>query len=121
MKTSREAKKKKPAWVLQLYVADTTPRSLLAAANLRSLCEQYLQEGYQIRIIDIMKEPVLALRNDVIATPTLIRVLPAPRKKMIGSLSNAQAVLRGLDLRRAIPGRPRSTQPIAFVQEAGAA
>ncbi len=122
MRTVKRVKKRKPAWELHLYIADTTPRSLLAMANLQSLCEQYLQQGYNVRIIDIIKDPAAAIRDDILATPTLVRVQPTPQKTVIGSLADAQRVLRGLDLCR--PGAhndPRSPKPVVAMQEVGAA
>jgi circadian clock protein KaiB len=83
---------------LRLYVAGQTPKSMAAIANIRSLCEQYLPGRYNIDIIDLMKDPALAQRHQIIAVPTLVRELPEPIRRIIGDLSNTQRVLMGLDL-----------------------
>jgi circadian clock protein KaiB len=84
---------------LRLYVAGQTPKSITAAANLRKICEQYLDGRYNIEVIDLMKNPALAQRHQIIAIPTLIRQLPEPLKRIIGDLSNTEKVLVGLDIR----------------------
>ncbi len=98
MRSLKKHSKKQPKWELHLYVANTTPRSLLAMANLDVLCAQYLQQGYNVRIVDIVKDPAVAVRANVLAVPTLVRVSPGPQRRVIGSLSDTQSVLRGLDL-----------------------
>jgi len=85
--------------VLRLYVAGQTPKSLLAIANLREICETYLQGRYEIEIIDLLENPQLAQGDQILALPTLVRRLPEPIKKIIGDLSNTERVLVGLDLR----------------------
>ncbi|MGJ5095880.1 circadian clock KaiB family protein [Bradyrhizobium oligotrophicum] len=83
---------------LRLYVAGQTPRSLAALANLKKLCETHLPGRYTIEVIDLMKDPALAQRDQIVAIPTLIRQLPEPLKRIIGDLSNAEKVLVGLDI-----------------------
>ena len=83
---------------LRLYVAGQTPKSMAAISNIRILCEQYLPGRYTIDIIDLMKDPALAQRHQIVAIPTLIRELPEPIRRIIGDLSNTQRVLMGLDL-----------------------
>lgn len=97
-KKARVAKTKAPVWELHLYVADHTPRSVLASENLQSFCEQYLAGRHHVTIIDIVKEPALAREHEILATPTLIRVLPGPEKTVIGSLSDTERVLRALEV-----------------------
>ncbi len=94
----RRKRPAKPRWELRLYVADTTPRSVLAQANLRSFCEKDLRGNCRIAVIDIVCEPEQARKNEILATPTLVRVLPQPKKVLIGSLSDAQRVIRALEL-----------------------
>lgn len=84
---------------LRLYVAGQTPKSIAAIANLKKICEQHLAGRYDIEIIDLMKDPVLAVRHQIVAIPTLIRQLPEPLKRIIGDLSNTEKVLVGLDIR----------------------
>lgn len=95
---SPTSKRKGPLWELRLYIADSSPRSLLATGNLRSLCEQYLQGQYRLTIIDIIKAPAVARRDEILATPTLVRMLPGPQKTVIGSLTDAASVVRALEL-----------------------
>jgi len=83
---------------LRLYVAGQTPKSIAAIANLRKLCETHLQGRYNIDIIDLMRDPSLAQRDQIVAIPTLIKQLPEPIKRIIGDLSNTEKVLIGLDI-----------------------
>ncbi len=84
---------------LRLYVAGQTPKSIAAIANLKKICDKHLPGRYEIEIIDLMKDPALAMRHQIVAIPTLIRQLPEPLKRIIGDLSNAEKVLVGLDIR----------------------
>jgi len=84
---------------LRLYVAGQTPKSIAAIANLKKICEQHLTGRYEIEIIDLMRNPALAQRHQIVAIPTLIRQLPEPLKRIIGDLSNHDKVLVGLDIR----------------------
>ena len=84
---------------LRLYVAGQTPKSVLALANLRLICEEHLHGRYAIEVIDLMENPQLAQGDQILALPTLVRRLPEPVKKIIGDLSNTERVLVGLDLR----------------------
>jgi circadian clock protein KaiB len=83
---------------LRLYVAGQTPRSIAAIANLKKICDAHLSGRYDITIIDLMKDPALAQRDQIVAIPTLIRHLPEPLKRIIGDLSNVEKVLVGLDI-----------------------
>jgi circadian clock protein KaiB len=83
---------------LRLYVAGQTPKSVAAIANLKKLCETHLPGRYTIEVIDLMKDPALAQRHQIVAIPTLIRQLPEPLKRIIGDLSNEEKVLVGLDI-----------------------
>ena len=87
------------AYQLRLYVAGTTPKSVLALKNLKQICEDHLQGRYEIEIIDLLENPQLAQGDQILALPTLVRRLPEPIKKIIGDLSNEERVLVGLDLR----------------------
>jgi circadian clock protein KaiB len=87
------------AYVLRLYVAGQTPKSVLAIANLREIGETHLQGRYEIEIIDLLENPQLAQGDQILAVPTLVRRLPKPIKRIIGDLSNTERVLVGLDLR----------------------
>jgi circadian clock protein KaiB len=87
-------------FLLRLYVAGQTPKSIRAFENLKRLCED-LAGRYQIEIIDLLQNPQLARGDQILAVPTLVRRLPPPIKKIIGDLSNRERILVGLDLRPA--------------------
>jgi circadian clock protein KaiB len=89
-------------WQLKLYVMDRSPKSVAALANLRSICEGYLKGRYRITVIDLLKKPQLARGDQILAVPTVVRLLPAPVRTIIGSLSDTDQVLVGLDLRVAV-------------------
>ena len=85
-------------WVLRLYVAGQTPKSINAFKNLKAICEDKLNGTYQIEVIDLLVNPQLAGDDQIFATPTLVRKLPIPVRKIIGDLSDTERVLVGLDL-----------------------
>jgi circadian clock protein KaiB len=87
------------AYRLRLYVAGQTPKSVMAFRNLKQICEEHLQGRYEIEIIDLLENAQLAVGDQILAVPTLVRRLPEPIKKIIGDLSNTERVLVGLDLR----------------------
>jgi len=88
-------------YLLRLYVAGQTRKSLAAFANLKKICEEHLQGRYKIEIIDLLEKPQLAKGDQILAIPTLVRQLPPPLKKLIGDLSDTEKVLVGLDIRPA--------------------
>jgi circadian clock protein KaiB len=85
-------------WNLRLYVAGQTPKSIIALANLKRICDEHMDGQYEIEVIDLMENPQLARRDQIVAIPTLVRELPSPLKRIIGDLSNTQRVLVGLDV-----------------------
>ena len=103
---SKEMKKAKTdppeeMWNLRLYVAGQTQKSITAFANLKKICEEHLAGKYRIEVVDLLKNPLLAKGDQIIAIPTLVRKLPEPIKKIIGDLANTERVLVGLDIRSA--------------------
>ncbi len=86
-------------YVLRLYITGVTPRSTLAIQNIRTICEEHLKGRYELEVIDIYQQPTLAAGEQIIAAPTLIKVLPEPLRRFIGDLSRAEKILFGLDLR----------------------
>jgi circadian clock protein KaiB len=80
---------------------DETPKSVAALSNLKTICEIHLKGRYRITVIDLMKQPHLAKGDQILATPTVVRMLPKPARTIIGNLSNAEQVLIGMDLRPA--------------------
>lgn len=94
-----------PRHVLRLFVAGTTIRSQQAIKNLRHICAEQLEGEVDLEVIDIYQQPELAAQHQIIAAPTLLRLLPLPVRRIIGDLSQTQKVLEGLDL---IAARPRT-------------
>jgi circadian clock protein KaiB len=92
-------RKKDAKYVLKLYVAGVTQKSSVAIRSITAICEQYLADRYSLEIIDIYKNPTLAKGEQIIAVPTLIKLLPAPLRKLIGDMADRHKVLVGLNLR----------------------
>jgi circadian clock protein KaiB len=86
-------------WQLRLYVMDETPKSVAAFNNLKGICESHLKGRYRIQVVDLLKQPQLARGDQILATPTVVRRLPTPMRTVIGTLSDIDNVLVGLDLR----------------------
>jgi len=105
----KPTRKKKPVkkvpdkeiWILKLYVAGQTPKSIAAFANLNKICDEHLAGKYRIEIVDLLKNPKLAKGDQIVAIPTLVRHLPPPVKKIIGDLANTERVLVGLNIKPA--------------------
>jgi circadian clock protein KaiB len=105
----RENMAKKPAepsarldelpYVLRLYVAGVTPRSVQAIETIKRLCEVHLGGRYELEVVDIHQQPALARDDQIVAVPTLLRKLPSPLRTLIGDMSDEERVLSGLDLR----------------------
>jgi circadian clock protein KaiB len=87
-------------YVLRLYVTGMTPRSTRAIKNLQAICDEYLDGRYELDVIDIYQQPVLAKGEQIVAAPTLIRKLPLPIRRLVGDMSVRERVLVGLDLVR---------------------
>ena len=87
-----------PEYVLRLFVSGLTSRSQRAIANLKSICERHLAGRYRIEVVDLHQSPGLAHDEQIIATPTLLRVQPLPQRRVIGDLSQVDKVLHGLDI-----------------------
>lgn len=83
-------------YVLRLCISGMTPRSRKAILNLKDLCETHLQGQYQLEIIDIYQQPELAAKHQILATPTLVKTLPPPVRRLIGDLSDTTKALRRL-------------------------
>jgi circadian clock protein KaiB len=86
-------------YILRLYVTGMTSRSSRAVSNLRAICDDCLEGRYDLEVIDIYQQPVLAKGEQIIAAPTLIRRFPLPMRRIIGDMSNRRRVMAGLDLR----------------------
>lgn len=85
-------------YTLKLYVTGNTPRTERAIQNLRRICDEMLAGQYRMVVIDVLERPQLAENERILATPTLVKQLPPPLRRIIGDLSDVEKVLLGLDL-----------------------
>jgi len=86
-------------YVLRLYVAGMSPKSMQAIANIKRICEEHLPGKYKLEIIDIYQYPIFAKDGQIVAAPTLVKELPPPLRRLIGSMENTERVLLGMDLK----------------------
>ena len=93
----KDTKEKK--YLLRLYVAGATPTSTQAIMNIKQICEEHLKGRYDLDVIDIYQQPTLAKGEQIIAAPTLIKKLPLPLRRFIGSMADMERILVGLDLK----------------------
>jgi circadian clock protein KaiB len=98
---------KGPPYVLRLFITGTTSRSSRAIANLRRVCEERLHGEYDLEVVDIYQHPAAAQEHQILAAPTLVKMLPLPLRRIIGDLANEERVLAGLGL------SPKETTAIA--------
>lgn len=87
-----------PHYHLRLFVSGSTPRSIRAIQNIKALCEQQLGGRYDLEVIDLYQHPERAKPEQIVVTPTLVKTLPAPLRKIIGDLSDTERVLVGIDV-----------------------
>lgn len=85
-------------YLLRLFVTGASSRTSTAIANLQRICEQELQGQYDLEIIDVLEYPDVAEDEKILATPTLIKSLPPPLRRVIGDLSDKEKVLLGLEV-----------------------
>jgi circadian clock protein KaiB len=83
---------------LRLFVTGSTPRSVRAIANMRKICEENLSGRYDLEVVDVYENPDATRELQIIATPTLVKILPEPLRRIIGDLSDKEKVLAGLNL-----------------------
>ena len=93
----KETEEKK--YLLRLYVAGATPKSTQAIMNIKKICEEHLKGRYDLEVIDIYQQPTLAKGEQIIAAPTLVKRLPPPLRRFIGSMADMERILVGLDLK----------------------
>ncbi len=90
--------------ILKLYVSGMTSKSMEAIKNLKLLCDEHLKGGFELEIIDIYKNPKLALENQIVFSPSLQKKLPLPQKTLVGTLSDTKKVLSALGVTFEIVG-----------------
>jgi circadian clock protein KaiB len=88
-----------PHYMLRLYVAGLTPRSTASIQSVKKICEDCLKGRYDLEVIDIYREPMLAKGEQIFAVPTLIKKLPLPLRRLIGDMTDSKKILIGLGLR----------------------
>jgi circadian clock protein KaiB len=98
-KSGKTSESNPEKYFLELYVTGMTPRSLVAIENVKNVCREYLGNRCKLEIIDIYRQPAMAKAEQIIASPTLIKKLPLPVRRLIGDMSVIDRVLSGLDLR----------------------
>jgi len=86
------------AYLFRIYLAGGSPNSVRALANLYAICRKHFPTSHRIEIIDILQEPLRALAESILVTPTVVKVTPAPEQVIIGNLSDEEEVLRALGL-----------------------
>lgn len=91
-------KRKREVFKFRLFVAGDTPNSALALSNLHALCRTHLPDAFEIEVVDVFREPKRALAEGVFLTPTLIRLVPPPVVRIVGTLSHLRTVLQALGL-----------------------
>lgn len=89
----------RPLYVFTLYISGMNMYSISALKNLKNLCDEYLSDQYEIKVIDLLTNPEKAAERDIIAVPTLVKELPLPVSRMIGDLSHKDQVLIKLDIK----------------------
>ena len=85
-------------YLFRLFVTGILPNSVRAVANTKAICEEYLNDRYELEIIDIYQQPALAIAEGIIAIPMLVKRFPLPEERVIGDLSNIEEVLKGLHI-----------------------
>lgn len=92
-----------PIFKFCLYVAGDALNSAQALANLGALCRTHLSDRHQIEVVDVFREPQRALADGIFMTPTLVKLGPPPMRRIIGTLSQVQAVLQACGLASSVP------------------
>ena len=92
-----------PGLSLRLFVAGNSPDSALAVANLEALFPKGGSTPTRIEIVDVQREPARAARDQIVVTPTLLKLSPSPSLRILGNLKNRQALLRLLGVEQTRP------------------
>jgi len=84
--------------VMRLYVVNSAPNSLLAVANLAAICQEFLKDNFRLEIVDVIEQPLRALADGILVTPSLTKLSPSPAAKIVGNLSDKSSVMRALGI-----------------------
>ncbi|HVO68226.1 MAG TPA: circadian clock KaiB family protein [Syntrophales bacterium] len=90
----------KNPWLLTLYVKNYTPRSINAISNIKKICKEQVPGKYRLKVIDIVKNPAIAKKDQIVATPVLIRQSPSPLVKIVGDMIDTDRILAYLNLKQ---------------------
>ena len=85
--------------VLRLYVTGSSLRSVRAISNIRKICDEHLKGCHDLEVVDISQHPLLAKSEQILAAPTLVKILPLPSRRFVGDMSQSERILQGLGLR----------------------
>lgn len=83
---------------LRLFVTGVTPNSTRAIVNTKEFCETYLKGRYELEIVDVYQQQLIAESEQIIALPMLVKKSPLPQRRLIGDMSDTNKILRGLNL-----------------------
>ena len=89
----------KTGLIMRLYVASNAPNSLLAIANLTAICNEFLQGNFKLEVVDVLEEPLRALADGILVTPSLAKLSPSPTTHIVGNLSDKKSVLQALGIK----------------------
>lgn len=102
----RSGKDSMERYDLTLFVSGSTERSMSAVRNIKRICEDHLSGQYDLKVVDIFRQPDLAISEQIVAVPTLLKKLPGPLRRLIGDLSDEIRVLVSLDRSSPVPVKP---------------
>ena len=92
-------KQEREMYFLKLFVTGASPNSTRAISNIKNICERNFQDNYELEIIDVYQQPLMAEREQIIALPLLVKKFPLPERRLIGDLSDTEKVLCGLGIK----------------------
>lgn len=95
---TKKAQDKSNKLVFKLYITGATYHSMQAVKNFKNICDSYLENKYELDIIDVYQQPILAKENQIIAAPTLIKIHPLPIRRIIGDMSDTEKILNILSI-----------------------
>ncbi len=104
--TAREYGRTEPAgeWKLRLFVTNWTPRCVVAYRNLKKICQEHIEGKCEIEVVDLLENPDVARKEQIVAVPTLLKMTPKPQRVLVGDFSKTEQVLKGLDVERWVRG-----------------
>jgi circadian clock protein KaiB len=95
----RAKQKAVPEYLFRLFISGLTPRSQMAIDRLHEYCARHLKGNHRIEVVDLYQSPERAAQEQIVATPTLLKISPSPERRLIGDLSREDHFLRGVDIR----------------------